>query len=160
RPDLLRKEAGKNLGPNLGPATAILGDDLRRVETEKGGRPQDATVEAATVSATISGEKEERPLPDSNRGWRICNPLPGIRNYRRRKPVRARPNARGAHSGAEPRPGPFLVRRFLPIWPAWWRGRLAGQLTLTVAVAALDVLHDNDRLQYDVLFRVSSPTWA
>src|SRR5262249_21307029 len=26
--------------------------------------------------AGFSGELKERPLPDSNRGWRICNPLP------------------------------------------------------------------------------------
>jgi len=74
--DLLRKKAGKNLGPNLGPSTAISGDSLRQVETEKGGRPPNANVEDAMVSASFSRENEERPLPDSNRGWRICNPLP------------------------------------------------------------------------------------
>ena len=39
------------------------------------GRP-DKNRGKIKVSAVFAGEKEERPLPDSNRGWRICNPLP------------------------------------------------------------------------------------
>jgi hypothetical protein len=55
---------------------AISRDNLRQVETEKGGRPEDADVQEDYSSASFSRENEEKSLPDSNRGWRICNPLP------------------------------------------------------------------------------------
>src|SRR5436305_923884 len=36
----------------------------------------------------FSGELKERPLPDSNRGWRICNPPRGFCNRRCRQHFR------------------------------------------------------------------------
>ena len=40
----------------------------------------------------------ERPLPDSNRGWRICNPLPVGRNSRAGHRVVTTPSEPLAHS--------------------------------------------------------------
>jgi integrase len=66
---------GKNsLGPNLGPYSAISGDSERQAETERPQAGADENRERISVSANFSGQEEKRPLPDSNRGWRICNP--------------------------------------------------------------------------------------
>jgi integrase len=64
------------LGPNLGPYMAISGDFGTQAEMEPPREGVDATPEETTVSACFPERNEERPLPDSNRGWRICNPLP------------------------------------------------------------------------------------
>jgi hypothetical protein len=63
----------KNLGLNLVPQPAISGDFLRQAETEKPVLPVDVNLEGNVISGDFTEGKEQRPLPDSNRGWRICN---------------------------------------------------------------------------------------
>jgi integrase len=65
-----------SLGPNLGPRPATSGDFERQTETEERDSAGALDAEKTAVLAAFAGENEERPLPDSNRGWRICNPLP------------------------------------------------------------------------------------
>jgi integrase len=74
-----RADRGNHLisaGPNLGPCPAISRDFERQPETEKRDSPEAVNREKTEILASFPGENEERPLPDSNRGWRICNPLP------------------------------------------------------------------------------------
>ncbi len=66
----------KNLVPFLVPQTAISGDSERQTETEATQSADNENRKKSKESASFPGENEERPLPDSNRGWRICNPLP------------------------------------------------------------------------------------
>src|SRR5205807_1878400 len=66
----------KKLCPNLCPRPSTSGDELRQAEIETRGSKEVENSEGIAVSANSRGKEGERPLPDSNRGWRICNPLP------------------------------------------------------------------------------------
>jgi len=70
-------ETGQNpLGPFLGPRSGKSVQEAGQSGTEEANPPKGATHDDAVVLAGFSGEETERPLPDSNRGWRICNPQP------------------------------------------------------------------------------------
>jgi hypothetical protein len=64
--------------PGMDHADIVRDDDGRRVqiaEEHVPPKPLQLMGVAGNCRPLIAGE-EKRPLPDSNRGWRICNPLP------------------------------------------------------------------------------------
>ena len=65
---------------SLGPKAAVLVDGQRQAETDDD--PAFATENPGNhrENQQFPGSCSDRPLPDSNRGWRICNPLPPGRN--------------------------------------------------------------------------------
>jgi len=68
---------GQNsLGPSLGLQPAKSRDFVRQSETIGTESPESETATKSEDSGVFPQDSEERPLPDSNRGWRICNPLP------------------------------------------------------------------------------------
>ena len=65
-----------SLGPNLGPQPAKTGDFQRQTETQILNTAPNENPGNHRENQQFPGSCSDRPLPDSNRGWRICNPLP------------------------------------------------------------------------------------